>query len=49
MNKIRVGYALSQECLDLTAALAKKLGLSKSGIVEMAVRKLAEAENINKE
>ena len=49
MNKIRVGYALSPECIELTAALAKKLGLSKSGIVEMAVRKLAEAENIRKE
>jgi hypothetical protein len=49
MNKIRVGYALSRECLDLIVALARKLGLSKSGVLEMAVRKLAEAENISKD
>lgn len=49
MNKIRVGYALSRECLQLITDLSKKLGLSKSGIIEMAVRKLAEAENITKD
>lgn len=37
---------LSAETLALRKALSEKLGVSPSGIVELAVRKLAEAEHV---
>jgi predicted transcriptional regulator len=37
---------LSPEALALCAALARKLGSTRTGILEMAVRRLAEAENV---
>lgn len=49
MKKQRTSFALSAECKMLAKSLSEKLGISMASVVEMAVRKLAEAENINKE
>lgn len=49
MKKQRTSFSLSPECKTLTKLLSEKLGISQASIIEMAVRKLAEAENINKE
>jgi predicted DNA-binding protein len=37
---------LSQEGKQLRKLLAQKLGLSESAVVELAIRKLAEAEKV---
>ena len=37
---------LSEEASRLRELLAKKLGLSQSAIIELAIRKLAEQENV---
>jgi len=49
MKKQRTSYSLSAECKQLSKALAVKLGISQASVLEMAVRKLAEAENIKTE
>ncbi len=48
-NKIATSYRLSPAALELVGKLADKFGLSQAGIVELAVRKLAEAEGIKTE
>jgi len=45
--KERTSHSLSIECKRLLVLLAAKLGLSRAGIIELAVRKLAEAEQVN--
>ena len=45
-KKIQTTFTLSVEALRLIVELAKKLGLSKTGVLEMAIRRLAEMENI---
>lgn len=37
---------LSAEADRLIKALAEKLGIKQSGVIEMAIRKLAERENV---
>jgi hypothetical protein len=46
MAKPRSGtsYRLSEDAQDLLGRLANRLGLTKTGVVEMAIRKLAYAE-----
>ena len=48
-NKIGTSFRLSPTAIELIAQLAAKFGLSQAGIVELAVRKLAEAEGIKVE
>jgi len=38
---------LTPEAERLLVELAKKLGLPKSNVIELAIRKLAEQENVN--
>jgi predicted transcriptional regulator len=47
--KIPTTFRLSDEAKDLLEGLGKKLGLSDTAVVEMAIRRLAEQENINRE
>jgi predicted transcriptional regulator len=46
MPKPRSGtsYRLSDDAQDLLAKLASRLGLTKTSVLEMAIRKLAQAE-----
>jgi predicted transcriptional regulator len=46
MSKPRGGtsYRLSADAQDLLMRLADRLGLTKTGVLEMAIRKLARAE-----
>jgi len=46
MNKIKSTFTLSIEALRLLSELSKKKGLSKSSILELAIRLLAEQENV---
>lgn len=46
MNKLKSSFTLSIEALRLLSELAKKSGLSKSGVLELAIRLLAEQENV---
>jgi len=46
MNKIQATFTLSVEALRLLSELAKKLGLSKSGVLELAIRRLSEMEDV---
>lgn len=45
-TKIQTSFTLSKEAMELIAALAKKLGISKTGALEIAIRKLAEKEKV---
>jgi len=47
MNKIKSTFTLSVEALRLLSELATKLGLSKSGVLELAIRSLAEKEKVS--
>lgn len=42
-------FRFSDDAKFYIAALAAKLGISKTAAIEIAVRKLAEAENITKD
>jgi hypothetical protein len=42
--KSGTSYRLSQDAQHLLTSLAGKLGLTKTGVLEMAIRKLAYAE-----
>ena len=44
--KEKTSVSLSKEAVRLIDALSAKLGPNKSGIIELAVRRLAEAERI---
>ena len=45
-NKVGTSFRLSPVALEKIAQLTDKLGLSQAGVVELAVRKLADAEGI---
>lgn len=45
-NRVRIGFNLSKEAKDLIERLAKHLGLSQTGVVEMAIRELARQKGI---
>jgi hypothetical protein len=45
-NKVGTSFRLSPVALELISQLTNKLGLSQAGVVELAVRKLAEAESV---
>lgn len=47
-NKEAISFRLTPEAIALIKELAKKLGVSQADIVEMAVRKLAKAEQDEK-
>lgn len=42
--KTATSFRLSEQALQLIKALARKLGISQTAVIEMAVRKLAEKE-----
>jgi len=44
--KVATSVRLTPEALRLWAALAKKLGLTKSACLELAIRKMAELSKI---
>lgn len=44
--KIRTSVTFSKECKRLLDALALKLGLPVSGVLELASRRLAEVEGV---
>jgi len=44
-KKIQLSVSLSEEALRLIEELAQKLGLSKTSVLELAVRRLAEEES----
>lgn len=45
-NKESISFRLSPEAIELIKALAKKLGVSQAAVMEIAIRKLAESENV---
>lgn len=45
-HKLQTSFTLSVEALRLLSELVKKLGLTKTGVLELAIRRLAEQENI---
>lgn len=48
-NKKGTSFRLSPTALELIGRLTGKLGLSQAGVIEMAVRKLAQTEGIQME
>ena len=44
--KHKTSFSVSQEAERLLRLLAEKLAVSKSAIIEIAIRKMAKAENI---
>jgi biotin operon repressor len=49
MSKEKTSYALTEDCRKLLTELARKLGLSRTAIIELAVRRLAQAEGVHVE
>ncbi len=45
-TKYPASYRLSEVCQSLIGALAGHLGVSRTGVIEQAVRKLARAEGL---
>ena len=45
-DKISTSYRLSDDARALIDALAKQLGVSKTDVLEIAIRKLAQAEGV---
>jgi hypothetical protein len=45
-ERIRFNLTISFECHRIMSALAKKLGLSRTAIVELAVRQMAKTEQV---
>ena len=45
-NKEATSFRLTPEAIALIKELAKKLGVSQTDIVELAIRKLAQHENV---
>jgi hypothetical protein len=45
-NKISVGYRLTDGALKLLIALSESLGLSKTAVIELAIRELAKRNKI---
>ena len=48
-NKILTSMAISKQAKILIEKIATKLGLSKTAVMEMAVRRLAEREEVKAE
>jgi hypothetical protein len=46
MERKSVGYRLSTTALRLLCALTETLGLSKTSVIEMAIRELAKRKGI---
>jgi biotin operon repressor len=46
MSPLQVGIRFTDEDLSLLEALAAKLGLNRTAVVRLAIRKLAEAEGV---
>lgn len=46
MDKTQANFKLSTICKVLIAALAQKLGVNKTSVIEMAIRKFAETEKV---
>jgi predicted transcriptional regulator len=49
MTKHPTSIRISEEAKRLLAALADKLGISQMAVIEIAVRKMAEAEGVKVE
>lgn len=45
-DKTRLGFALTKDAQQLLKALKGKLGVSQNGVVELAIRRMAEAEGV---
>jgi len=45
-NKSNTSLRLTPEAIRLLRELAKKLGVSQTAIMEMAIRRMAEQENV---
>ena len=45
-SKVGVSYHLSMEAVELINAISKKLGISKAGTLEQAIRKMALIEDV---
>ena len=43
-ERVRVSYRLSEEAIAILAKLSRKLGITQTGVIEQALRKLHEAE-----
>lgn len=46
MKKVKTSFTLSADASELLAILAAKFGVSKTDVVEIAVRQLAQREQI---
>lgn len=44
--KLKTSYGLTEECKRLLKALADKLGVNRTAIIEMAVREKAHREDV---
>ena len=44
--KKQVSYTLSEEALELLEKIARKLGVSKTAVLEMVIRQKAREENV---
>lgn len=44
--RIRVNYALSPEAVRLLTLLAQKMGVSRTAVIELALRQMAKSEQI---
>lgn len=49
MAKKQASYRMSAVAKALLAQLAQKLGLSQTAVIELAIRRLAEAEGVKAE
>ncbi len=45
-DKDRLGFALTKDAQQLLKQLKAKLGVSQAGVVELAIRRLAQAEGV---
>lgn len=48
-EKDRLGFALTKDAQKLLKQLKAKLGVSQAGVVELAIRRLAQAEGVGRE
>jgi len=47
MVKIKSTYGFTPECRELLLLLARKFGVSQTAVIELAVRKMAQAEKVH--
>ncbi len=48
-NKVKTSFTLTPDVIRLIKLLTKKYGISQTAVVEIAVRKFAEQENVSLE